>query len=81
MVWVPESSFLRTSYHPDGARRIGAVVERLRTAHRAEVVDARDWLADPEFVEGLHANPAGAHAYTTRLDREVLRRIFPPAGR
>ncbi|MDB5309151.1 MAG: hypothetical protein JWO38_3353 [Gemmataceae bacterium] len=82
VVWVPESSFIRTSYHPDGTWRVAAFIERLRTTHRAEVVDARDWLTDPEFMDGHHPNPAGAHAYTTRLDREVLWKYVPrPPGK
>jgi hypothetical protein len=78
VVISPECSFFRASYDPDGAKRLAALVERLRSVLGVVIVDARDWLADPEFVEGLHATPAGAHTFTTRLDGEVLRRLFPP---
>lgn len=78
LLLVPESSFLREGYDLEGRRRFSELVLRLRS-NGAEVVDARDWLTDPQFIEGLHPNAAGAHIYTTRLDRELLRKHFPSA--
>lgn len=79
VVLVPESSFLRESYDPAGRRRFDEVVNRLKHDRGAEIVDARDWLDDPQFIEGLHPNPAGSHAYTVRLGREALRKHFSTA--
>lgn len=74
LLLVPESSLLRESHDPEGKRRFEDYVTRLKN-QGADVVDARDWLTDPEFIEGLHPNPGGSHAYTSRLNREFLSRV------
>src|SRR5207248_376646 len=80
----PEGRFLRQQFPPQRVRVFEAYIEGVARAHGAEVIDARDWVADADLVDGVHACRRGAERLTARLAREViLPRLGPtpnPAG-
>jgi hypothetical protein len=78
LVLMPEGSEFR-SWYPQAARaQIDHFLDELRRDCGADVVDARLWLADEDFVDGHHAYPQGAARFSARLAREV---IAPRLGR
>jgi hypothetical protein len=80
LLWPPESSHYRDKgYPPVMMQRITRWQQRLTEETGVPLIDARDWVDDRRFVEGLHTNPDGATQFTLRLEREVLQPIV--AGR
>jgi hypothetical protein len=76
LIWLPESSFYRDrSYAPPLMERIARWQQRLTEETGVPIINARDWVDDRNFVEGLHTSPEGATQFTRRLEREVLRPI------
>lgn len=72
LLLAPESTAFR-SWYPD--RVLREVLEHCRSLGAefgSRLVDARDWLGDDSFIDGQHAFPAAAEAFTRRLGREVL---------
>lgn len=75
LVLTPEGSAFRNLYPwavQEGVDRYLNAVARQRGLR---VLDARGWVEDADFWDGHHALPAGAAAFTKRLDEEVLRRV------
>lgn len=75
VIWPPESSYFRECYTPEMAQRFAQWQARLRNETGVAMVNARDWVDDRKFVEGLHTNPEGATQFTRRLEQEVIRPI------
>jgi hypothetical protein len=73
LLLTPESSEYRGWYPPSADAEIGQYCAGLRRDFGVPVVDARDWLADGDFLDGHHTLQRGADAFTRRLEREVLR--------
>lgn len=58
---------------PAARVRIDDCVRALGREDDAPVIDARSWMPEDAFCEGLHLTYAGQADYTERLEREVLR--------
>ena len=78
-VWVPESSHYRGHYSAALTQRIDGWFQRLQAETGVPFVNARDWVADEDFMDGWHVAPEGATTYTRRLETEVLQPIFHDA--
>jgi hypothetical protein len=76
LIWVPESSHFRQDYSNDLLQRIEQWQARLGLETGVPIVHARDWLADDDFIDGLHMTPEGATHYSQRLESEVMQRIL-----
>lgn len=72
LVVSPESSEFRQWYHPTAQKELAAYLADFRISQEIPLIDARAWLPDAEFVDGHHANGAGAVRFTQRLARKVL---------
>jgi hypothetical protein len=82
LVLMPEAPSFRAWYAPGARDGIRAWVSELAAAHGAAVVDAGEWLAEEEFTDGFHLQPAGAVRFTERLGREAALPILAArAGR
>ncbi len=79
LLFPPESSALRQALPAEQVRRLERFVRSTAEAHGADLVDARCWLGDDDFADGVHLSPTGAARFTERLGREVvLPGLFPP---
>jgi hypothetical protein len=74
LLWPPESSFYRAIYSPALMDRCERWFERLKDEFSVSLINARAWVDDAKFAEGLHLRPEGAVDYTRQLDRELRRR-------
>ncbi len=61
---------------PAARARIDDFVRVLGRESDAPVIDARSWMPEDAFCDGLHLTYAGQAEYTERLEREVLRPYF-----
>jgi hypothetical protein len=73
LVVMPEATYFRRSYRPEGLAQAKRLLDELRDQHGVPVIDANQWLADEDFIDGHHPLPKGAEQFTTRLRQEVQR--------
>lgn len=78
LVLLPEGPSFRALYSPAVEARVASVLDPLKTEFGVALVNARDWIDEPEFSDGHHLLPAGARRFTARLADEV---ILPDAAR
>lgn len=71
-VYAPESSGLRRACPPERASQLDNHLAELCRTFGATLVDARAWIGDAAFIDGVHLLPAGADAFTARLGRETV---------
>jgi len=76
LIRVPESSPFRNGYSSALTQRINRWYARLREETGVPIVNARDWLADPDFIDGLHVTPEGATHFTQRLESAVIQPLL-----
>jgi hypothetical protein len=60
-------------YDPAANARMDDFLRELSREHGTPLVDAREWAALDEFVEGIHLTHQGAARFTKRFGREVIR--------
>jgi hypothetical protein len=72
LVMVPEHSSLRACYSRAARARLNEYLGGLSREQRVPVIDARDWVADDDFLDLTHVLPRAADPFTQRLGREVL---------
>ena len=63
----PESSEFRASFGSGSAECIQRFSLDLAAEFEVSFLDAREWIPDAGFVDGHHATPKGAKAFTERL--------------
>jgi hypothetical protein len=79
LVLMPESPAFRTLYAPEGLAAALRLLEELRETYGAGLIDATNWVADKDFIDGHHVLAGGAAVFTTRLRRE-LEHLLAQAG-
>ncbi len=79
LVLLPESTTFRSWYSEEGRAGPRRLVARWREDFRVDVIDATAWIADREFIDGHHLEPAGVEQLTARL-REEVRRLLARNG-
>jgi hypothetical protein len=72
LVLTPESSEFRGWYPSAALAEIDAYLARLSADCTVPVVDAREWLADDDFLDGHHVLPAGADRFSARLGQTLV---------
>jgi hypothetical protein len=79
VVLMPESSGFRAWYPPEARAAARRFLAELHDECGAEALDANEWVADKDFIDGHHVRPEGARVFTTRLAAE-LRGILARGG-
>ncbi len=75
LVWMPEGPAFRGLYSAEGVGRVEAFLDELGREFGVPVINARVWMAEDDFSDSHHLQPAAAERFSARLAREVL-----PAG-
>ncbi len=73
LVLTPESATFRSWYRPNCLAAMRDLLAELRATYGVEVIDARQWLDDDDFMDGHHLDTSGAEKFTTRMIAEVQR--------
>src|SRR5262245_35421927 len=63
-VLLPEATDFRKWYSPQGLADAHCLLAELRDAHGVTVIDATDWVADEDFIDGHHVHRRGARVFT-----------------
>jgi hypothetical protein len=76
---LPEHSAVSAYIPAEVKARVDAYLADLAREEQATVIDARDWVSDDDFVDGVHTIGQAAAPFTERFRREVLSPLL--AGR
>lgn len=82
LVLMPEGPTFRSWYSADAWSRIQTYLDDLSRDYQTPVINARDWMAEEDFVDSHHQMARGAAAFTARLGQEFilpLLRQYSPA--
>lgn len=71
VVLMPEGRSFRKLYSVDARLRVGDFIRSLERDFGPVVINARSWLDDAAFIDGHHALPEGATAFTTNLAERI----------
>jgi hypothetical protein len=71
LVLMPESSQFRSWYQKADWQRVEQFLGELSDEFGVHVINAREWIADDEFIDGHHLRSTGAVQFTDRLGREL----------
>src|SRR5262249_30516835 len=72
LVMMPEGPFFRTFYPPGMQEQLADKFAAISQERRVLLVNARDWVPEPELYDSHHALPAGAARFSKRLRDEVI---------
>jgi hypothetical protein len=72
LVLLPEHSAMRACYPAAVGPQVDAYLADLVREESAVIIDARDWMADEDYLDGVHALAHVAGPFTERFRREVL---------
>jgi hypothetical protein len=75
LVLMPESARFRSWYQVGDWEHIDQFVGELAREFAAPVINAREWIADDDFIDGHHLRSSGAVKFTDCLGRELLARL------
>lgn len=75
LVLMPEGSAFRSWYTPASLRQARNFLDQLQREYEVPVIDAREWLADEDFVDSHHTRNCGAEVFSRRLGREALKKL------
>jgi hypothetical protein len=73
---MPEESEFRRWYSPASNTTVNEYIARLTREYQVPVIDARQWIADGEFLDGHHLLPRGAALFTERFGREAIKPLL-----
>lgn len=76
LLYMPETADLQSWYPPPLRARLDGYLDRLSQEYDAPLIDARCWVKDADFCDGVHLMPPGAAAFSERLGREALRPLL-----
>jgi hypothetical protein len=72
LLLTPEGEAYRSWYPPYARPLLDGYCATLLRETGVTVIDARDWLAEEDFVDSHHADRRGAVAFSRRLGTDVL---------
>ena len=72
LVFLPEGPEFRSWYAPDAWSAVQSFVDGLSHEFAVPVINAREWLAEEDFIDSHHQLPQGAALLTERLGREGI---------
>ena len=67
LVLMPEGPAFRTFYPADAWRQIRGFVDTLKGEYGIPIVNARDWMAEEDFLDSHHLLPSAATVFSERL--------------
>ena len=76
LLFMPEGSAARGWYAPATTANVEDYLRRLTEAFQVPLIDARCWVADAGFLDGIHLRPEAAIAFSERFGREVLQPLL-----
>jgi hypothetical protein len=76
LVLMPEGSAFRSWYTPGCLTQTRGFLDGLQHEFDVPLIDAREWLADDDFVDSHHTRNSGAETFSRRLADEGLRKIM-----
>jgi len=76
LVLMPEASEFRNLYPPAAWAQVQAFLDQLRDEFDVPLINARNWVADADFMDTHHVFVPGAKTFTERLGREVVLPFF-----
>jgi hypothetical protein len=68
LILMPEGSRFRQLYPPGAWEQTCTLL----TTYGLPIINAREWMADEDFLDGQHLLPDGATRFTQRLGREAI---------
>jgi hypothetical protein len=72
LVLMPEGTDFRALYPPPVRAGLDAFLTDLCRQWGLALIDARDWVSDPDLWDSHHALPSGAAVFTQRLAHDAL---------
>jgi hypothetical protein len=81
LVLMPEGTQFRSWYQAEDWELIEQFLADLSHEFRVPVINAREWIADEDFIDSHHLLAAGATKFTDRLGREVSRQLLSERAR
>jgi hypothetical protein len=72
LVVMPEGPVFRSWYAPETWKWIQAWLEQVAHENGAALINAREWIAEDEFMDSHHLLPRGADRFSERLGREYI---------
>ena len=72
LLLTPEGTEFRSWYSADALRQIDDWCATMRRTYGVQIVDARTWVADGDFLDTHHVMCHGADVFTKRFCEEVL---------
>jgi hypothetical protein len=78
LVLMPEGTQFRSWYQAVDWERIEQFLVDLSDEFAAPVINAREWIADDDFIDSHHLRSSGAVKFTDRLGREILPGLVEP---
>jgi hypothetical protein len=69
---TPEASDIRRGYTPSALAEWRSYLSTLCAEFQVPCIDARTWIPDEEFADGIHLAPAGATHFSERFGKEFL---------
>lgn len=80
-VLLPESGPYRACYGAACLAGLDDYLDDLRDQYGVRIIDAREWVPDAGFVEGVHMTHWGALVFTVTLEERILPALVTtPAG-
>ncbi len=81
VVILPEANDFREVYARETTEKAGAYLDIIRREFDVNVVDARTWVADEDFMDGHHLLPSGALVFSKRLESQVVQPLMAGSER
>jgi hypothetical protein len=72
LVVMPEGPVFRSWYPPRTWALVREFLDDLGREYRVGVIDARDWMAEEDFIDSHHLLPQAAELFSARLGHEAL---------
>lgn len=72
LLFMPEGKDFQNWYPPAMRAQVEAYLGQILREYGVSILDARDWMAEPDFMDGFHLLPEGAAAFTAKFGRDVL---------
>jgi len=79
LLLTPEGTEFQSWYSLQSRQLLDKYCDALRRRFGVEIVDARNWLADEDFVDSHHCHLRGAEKFTRLLCERVLRQMVEAA--
>lgn len=76
LIWMPEATLFQSWYPPTVEQDVREQLDALCQEFDIPLINARDWVADDDFVDGQHLRHVGAERFTERLAQKVLSPIL-----